>query len=202
MFISLLQVTLSLVIKFRFKLIKIKGSSVSLLITCFEDFSSIKDNTSRLVAQSLKETYSVLPVSFERCDQDLKDNDFIIQLGVAKSRHIITIERFAHNLAHSPQQADNDSLAPENLKIIHDGPVALESTIPYDIIKDLPGNWQWSLSAGSYVCNALYFKTLHRYPKSKVVFIHFPYHLDMPKPDQALAEYTKLISLLCAKIRS
>jgi pyrrolidone-carboxylate peptidase len=138
-------------------------------LTCFEDFQGIKENTSRLVVQSFKLPHQVLPVSFNRCGQNLKtDFDFLIQVGVAASRREITIERYAHNLAHSPGQADNDSLAPTRQKIIENAPLALETTIDVGQLDQLQGDWQWSLSAGSYVCNALYFKTLWGLKKKPV----------------------------------
>tara|TARA_R110002049_G_scaffold135956_1_gene295584 strand:+ start:96 stop:626 length:531 start_codon:yes stop_codon:yes gene_type:complete len=175
---------------------------VSLLITCFEDFSTIKENTSRLVASQLSEKYQVLPVSFTRCDENIIEHDHIIQLGVAQSRDAITIERYAHNLAHSPIQADNDLLRPENEKILKEGPLALESTFDYEFFEGLSGDWKWSLSAGSYVCNALYYKSLYRLTKSKIVFIHLPYHLNQKSPELALEAYRDFVQSICNKIKS
>ncbi len=68
------------------------------LITCFENFDGVSDNTSKKVVESLGLPYLNLPVSFDRCDASLPDDlDFIIQVGVAASRSEITIERYAHN---------------------------------------------------------------------------------------------------------
>lgn len=159
------------------------------LITCFEDFSNIQENSSRLAVEALGLPYQILPVSFERCDQTLpKDLDLIIQVGVAASRENISIERYGHNLAHSPGQSDNDQVSPIQQRLIKEGPAAIETNVSIDIIDSITGNWTWSLSAGSYVCNALYFKTLYRMPQTKSLFIHIPYHLSSPSPQQSLED--------------
>lgn len=165
------------------------------LITCFEDFSSIKENTSRIVAEKLNLPFKVLPVSFSDCDNWInEDYDFIIQLGVAASRSIVTIERFAHNLAHSPKQADNQGVLPNNSRVDLEAPLCLETTIPFDDINKIKGNWEWSYSAGTYVCNSLYFKSLWKYKKTKVIFIHLPYHLNQKDPSKAIDEYCDIVS--------
>ena len=165
------------------------------LITCFEDFSTIKENTSRIVAEKLKLPFKVLPVSFNDCDKTLtEDYDFIIQLGVAASRNIVTIERFAHNLAHSPKQADNKGLAPSHQRINDDESLCLETNIAIEELANMKGQWEWSYSAGTYVCNSLYFKALWKYKKTKVIFIHLPYHLNQKDPSKAIDEYCDIVS--------
>lgn len=164
------------------------------LITCFEDFSSVTENTSRIVAQKLNLPYKVLPVSFSECDKPLSDNyDFIIELGVAVSRDIVTIERFAHNLAHSPLQADNDARQPKHERIIDQADLCLETQVDHTLIDQIGGKWQWSYSAGSYVCNALYFKSLWSLKKTKVLFIHLPYHLNQTDSVKAIDEYCSIV---------
>tara|TARA_R110000868_G_scaffold306986_4_gene568440 strand:- start:110 stop:643 length:534 start_codon:yes stop_codon:yes gene_type:complete len=173
------------------------------IITCFENFDSISDNTSKKVVESLALPNLVLPVSFKRCDESLPGNlDFMIQVGVAASRNRITIERYAHNLAHSPVQADNDGQKPLNDQIVTTAPIALETNFDFELIDSVEGNWDWSLSAGSYVCNALYFKTLHRFPKMKTIFVHIPYHLSQPDQQASLEQSAKLIKELWLKITS
>ena len=165
------------------------------LITCFENFDGVSDNTSKKVVESLGFPCLALPVSFERCDGPIPDDlDFIVQVGVAASRNEITIERYAHNLAHSPVQPDNDGKKPLHQVIAKNSPVALETNVEIDLIDTIPGKWSWSLSAGSYVCNALYFKSLLRFPKAKIVFIHIPYHLKQERPEASLKESADLIT--------
>lgn len=165
------------------------------LITCFENFDGVSDNTSKKVVESLNLPSLVLPVSFNRCDQSLpQDMDFIIQVGVAASRSEITIERYAHNLAHSPTQPDNDGQKPVHQRIVQHAPLALETNIEVNLLDTIPGKWSWSLSAGSYVCNALYFKTLLNLPNTKTVFLHIPYHLKMDDPEKSLQHSAQLIT--------
>lgn len=171
------------------------------LITCFEDFSNVSENSSRLIVEKLGLPYQILPVSFKNCDQSLPtDLDFIIQVGVAASRNKITIERYAHNLAHSPLQTDNDGHCPQHEVIIANAPTAIETNFSPALIDEINGSWEWSLSAGSYVCNALYFKALYRMPKTKVIFIHVPHHLKSDDPAQSLNEGRELLLDAWAKI--
>lgn len=164
------------------------------LITCFEDFSTIKENTSRIVAEKLNLPFKVLPLSFVDCDTLIsEDYDFIIQLGVAASRKIVNIERYAHNLAHSPKQADNLGLTPIHKKIVENEILLLETSIGIEDLNSLKGNWEWSYSAGTYVCNSLYFKSLYRFPKAKIIFIHLPYHLTQDDPINAINEFEAII---------
>lgn len=171
------------------------------LITCFEDFADVRDNTSRLVVEKLNLPYKVLPVSFERCDHELPDGlDVLIQVGVAASRSKITIERYAHNLQHSATQADNDDQKPIHQEIYKGAPAAIETNINPKLFDDLPGLWEWSLSAGSYVCNALYFKSLYRLKNTQIIFIHIPHHLKANDPQQSLIESQEFILNVWSKI--
>lgn len=146
------------------------------LITCFEDFSNVSENTSRLLVEKLSLPYKVLPVTFKDCDHDIPhDLDFLILVGVAASRSKITVERFAHNLNHSPVQADNNGYRPIHESIVANGPLALASTVSPLLMDQIKGAWDWSTSAGSYVCNALYYKCLYRFPQTKIIFIHVPH---------------------------
>ncbi len=164
------------------------------LITCFEDFSSIKENTSRIVAEKLNLPFKVLPVSFSDCDNLIsEDYDFIIQLGVAASRNIVTFERYAHNLAHSPKQSDNLGVTPFNKEVIEGADLCLETRVAFNDLNSLQGDWEWSYSAGTYVCNSLYFKSLQRFPETKIIFIHLPYHLNQREPKEALNKYSEIV---------
>ena len=157
------------------------------LMTCFEDFSNVKDNTSRLCVETLGIPYQILPVSYKSCDQTLPtDLDVLIQVGVAASRDKISIERYAHNLMHAPTQSDNDGYVASHEVILSHAPSALETRIDVNLIEQINGEWEWSLSAGSYVCNALYFKSLFRFPKTKILFIHVPHHLKASNPEAEL----------------
>lgn len=146
------------------------------LITCFEDFSNVSENTSRLLVEKMSLPYKVLPVTFAGCDRDIpEDLDFLILVGVAASRSKITVERYAHNLNHSPIQPDNNGHKPIHEVICPEGDIALKTQIDPNKIDQIEGNWEWSTSAGSYVCNALYYKCLYHFPKTKTIFIHVPH---------------------------
>ncbi len=106
--------------------------------------------------------------------------DVIICVGQAGGRCAVMPEYVAINLRNA-SMADNRGNMPREESIRTDGPAAYFSTIPCSKIVDavreagIPG--AISYSAGTYVCNDLFYSLRHRYEDTavRVGFIHVPY---------------------------
>lgn len=165
-----------------------------ILITGFEPFSDIKKNPSEVLVHDLSEALSshsdlqvtkiILPVDYQKADAVLKPidfshYDFVFQFGVAAKRQRVSLERVALNWIES-QIPDNSGTHITQKKIDSDSPEAKFNLL------DLAGishelNLQYnncvevSLSAGAYLCNFVYFKTLTK--TAQCLFIHIPTRL-------------------------
>ena len=106
--------------------------------------------------------------------------DAILCVGQAGGRDAVTPEMTAINLRYA-SIADNDGNRPQDEPIVPQGPAAYFSTLPARKMAaaiaafGLPG--KVSYSAGTFVCNDLFYSLLHHYSASsiKVGFIHVPF---------------------------
>lgn len=144
----------------------------TVLLTGFEPFGGGTTNPSADVAHALDgETLDgatiigrVLPVSFAASAAELErlvaehQPDLIIALGLADGREAITPERVAINYADA-RIPDNDGAQPRDEPLDADGPAARFTGLPVKRIvralTDAGHPATVSLTAGSYVCNAL-----------------------------------------------
>jgi pyroglutamyl-peptidase len=147
------------------------------LVTGFEPFGGAAYNPSGELARRLGElghpdchlVGEVLPVSFSRAPGvlataiDAHHPDIVVMLGLAENRHAITPERVAINLADA-RIADNDGDQPTDAALEPHGPSARFATLPVKQIASAIANAgipaEVSLSAGSYVCNAVMYAAL------------------------------------------
>lgn len=164
------------------------------LVTGFEPFAGAPVNPSGELVRRLTElghpdcriVGEVLPVSFDRAAGllaaaiDAHEPDIVIALGLAESRHAITPERVAINLADAPI-ADNDGDQPRDAEIEHGGPAARFTGLPVKAIAHaldaagIPSDI--SLTAGSYVCNHVFYQLMGlaaARPGLRAGFIHVP----------------------------
>ena len=148
-----------------------------MLVTGFEPFDGAAHNPSGELARRLGELGhpdchligEVLPVSFSRAPGllaaaiDSHDPDVVVMLGLAENRHAITPERVAINLADA-RIADNDGDQPTDAPLEPHGPAARFALLPIKHIALAISNAgiaaDVSLSAGSYVCNAVMYAAL------------------------------------------
>jgi len=144
-----------------------------------------------------------IPTSFRRSKDviiKLTDEikpDFIISVGQAGGRNGITIERVAINCMDATI-SDNDGIIPEDEFIIPDGPAAYFSSLPIknmaEAIKNIGIRASVSNTAGTFVCNALMYNTLHYIASAgadiKSGFIHVPY-----LPEQILNKNPEIPSM-------
>lgn len=98
-------------------------------------------------------------------------------LGVAASRDRISLEKVALNWNES-EYPDNSGRKIEMGLIDPDQPLALMTVFPVNELflelKSFAPKIHISFSAGSYVCNNVYFKVLHYFPDKKSLFVHVP----------------------------
>jgi pyroglutamyl-peptidase len=98
-------------------------------------------------------------------------------LGQAAGRKNICLEKIALNWRQSTQP-DEAGYIPETTFIENGRELATMTKFPVDVVaqqlKQQGHPIEISFSAGTYVCNDLYFKTLTEFPNVKSVFIHVP----------------------------
>lgn len=163
---------------------------MSQLITGFEPFGGMSYNPSEEVAKHFR-GFS-LPVvrykSFELVKEVIlkKKPTVILMTGLAKESEAIRLERIAINL-DDYSIPDNEGNFPREEKIIPDGPAAYFSSLPirelYQSLHEQSIPVQVSLSAGSFLCNHLFYQVMHFLSQKQwnipAGFIHLPDN--MPK---------------------
>lgn len=114
----------------------------------------------------------------------------VLCLGQAEGRADITLERVAVNLRNA-RIPDNGGYAPIEEPVVPEGPDTLPSALPLeDLTRDLQAlghRVSISNSAGTFVCNDLFYGLMHVLRDSTVVggFIHLPI---LPEQRRGLAE--------------
>ena len=160
------------------------------LITGFEKFAAAQSNPTEEML--LNFTYDdaivktqVLPVTYASAFSELQtvikefSPDFILLCGLAEHRKRISIEKIGINYINS-QIADNAGEQPLDVKISESGDdghfSTLETTAMVCYLQQCQIDSKVSLSAGSYLCNFVLYKTLEMLKGSsvKVTFVHFP----------------------------
>lgn len=173
-------------------------SQPRLLLTGFAPFGGESVNPSTLVAQHLHDRQlaghrvvaAQLPVVFEDAAQDLwslvrKHHPLLVVcLGQAGGRASLCVERVALNLADAPVP-DNLGQQPLDAAVVPGAPAAYFSTLPVKAMAQaiahsgVPG--EVSLSAGSFVCNHVFYSLLHQlatvrsFSAVRAGLIHLPY---------------------------
>lgn len=156
---------------------------MKILITGFEPFSNNKINPSELVINELRKDYDVLllPVSYHKAPIILNNTinkikpDIIISLGLASNRDKISLELIGINYMGS-NISDNDGILIKGQKINDDLDDGLITNFNLnkllDKLKEANIDCSLSTSAGTYICNLVYFTSLN-YTKNSL-FIHLP----------------------------
>ena len=165
---------------------------MNILITGFEPFGKRNKNNSWDVAKSFngKESFTVLllPVSFSGAYKEVIEEiekhsyDIIIMIGeTSSSVDHIRLERVAINFKDSIN-VDNDGIKADEEMIIQEAPNAYFTKFPLKKIvsqlKEAEYPVKVSNSAGTFVCNSLYFNILHYIEtnqlNTKALFVHVP----------------------------
>jgi pyroglutamyl-peptidase len=167
----------------------------SLLITAFEPFGGDESNITDEILQTLSRdttdmgdiTYLTLPVSRDDALPALFDAierhkpDTVVCLGQANDRSEISIEKVAVNLC-CYRIPDNKGEQPDDEPVVMDGPAAYFATLP---VNELVGRLNAegiaahiSFSAGTYVCNSVFYGLLHFIERTSLGtrggFVHVP----------------------------
>lgn len=167
----------------------------AVLLTGFEPFGGAQVNPSWLAVKRLhgrvirghRIVAGRLPVVFARSLPALQwqlkkvKPALVICVGLADGRTEITPERVAVNLDHA-RIADNAGRKPADKRIVPGGPTAYWSTLPVKAIvralrkRGIPA--RVSRSAGTYVCNHVFYGLMHELVRSgnrvRGGFIHVP----------------------------
>ncbi len=171
-------------------------SARRVLVTAFEPFEGEAMNPSLEIALRLEHRMihdhrieiQILPVAFAHTREPLRrrlageEFALAIGLGLAGGRSSISLERIAINLIDA-RIADNAGAQPIEQAVIADGPAAYFATLPLKAMRQalvgagIPA--QISFSAGSYVCNQVFYLLMHelgqRPSSARAGFIHLPY---------------------------
>jgi pyroglutamyl-peptidase len=166
-----------------------------ILLGGFEPFHGERRNPSRDVARALdgelvghlRVKALEMPVVYGRATRQLaaaiarQRPAAVLCLGQAGGRPVISLERVAINLADGPHR-DNAGRREADKPVVGGGPDAYFARLPLRQIaramaaRRIPATL--SLSAGSFLCNAVMYAALHelrRRPAVPCGFIHLPY---------------------------
>ncbi|HQT84753.1 MAG: pyroglutamyl-peptidase I [Acidiphilium sp. 37-64-53] len=172
-----------------------------ILITGFEPFDGDTINPSALLVDSLATTPPpgatliplILPCAFAPLHHTLQtalethQPAITISFGLAGNRQGISLERVALNIIDA-RIPDNEGNAPIDEPVLPNAPAAYFATLPIKAamaaLHAAGIDAHISQTAGTYVCNAAAFTTMHlattRYPTMRAGFIHIPYLPTMP----------------------
>jgi pyroglutamyl-peptidase len=184
---------------------------MKILITGFEPFGESAINPSQMLVESLNERdftkagmiKAVLPVDQTQAPEKLTElitqyqPNALLAFGLALGRPKISLERVALNLKDF-RIPDNQGVTVTDQPIHPDGPAAYFSTLPLRsmlnalVSAGIPA--ELSLSAGSYLCNLVFYTMMHTLAlqglNRPAGFVHLP-----ALPEQA-AESKKSIPSL------
>ena len=168
---------------------------MKILVTGFEPFGGEDRNPSAEVVEKLPDKISgaeivklIIPVVREKSSTEIKkavekfSPDMILSIGQAGGRSAISVERVAVNL-DDYRIPDNEGNQPVEEPVVPGGPDGYFCTVPakqmVKAISEAGVPAQESLSAGTFVCNHVMYRTLHLlntcYPDKTFGFIHIPY---------------------------
>ena len=131
-----------------------------------------------------------LPVAFDASLKQLRaalretSPALVVCVGLAGGRERISLERIAVNVDDA-RIPDNDGHQPIDEAVVADGPAAYFSTLPIKSmlagLRDAGFPVEVSQTAGTYVCNHVFYGLMHALRNRRKVragFIHIPYSLE------------------------
>jgi pyroglutamyl-peptidase len=196
----------------------------TVLLTGFEPFAEHRENPSAQIAEALDgrsvERHAVrgvvLPVIFREALAELRAAitrhrpALVVCLGQGGGRPSIGVERVAINVDDA-LLADNAGSRPIDEPVVRNGPVGYWSTLPVKAIvkalRDAGIPAEVSQTAGTFVCNHVFYGLMHTLGRKKGVrggFVHVPYlpeqaaRLAGSPPGLALTEQLRAIELVVA----
>ena len=194
----------------------------TILITGFEPFGGDRRNPSAEIAQALAGTQiggctivgAVLPCVFGKSWRVLRGlvrkhrPELVICLGLAATRTEITPERVAINVDDA-RIPDNAGRQPVDRPIVRGGPTAYWSTLPIKAIvvavqrRGIAASV--SSSAGTFVCNHVFYGLLHDLRRSRSVrggFIHVPWPMDWGGDTASKISFADMVTAIEEGVRA
>ena len=174
-----------------------------IIVTGFEPFGGSARNASWEAVRQLSGVETVLlPVSFDRACRRIReiaagDAGAILCVGEAAGRDRISVERVAVNWMDA-RIPDNDGFQPVDVPVCPGRPAAWFSTLPVRRLREAVGNGEISYSAGTYVCNAVFYTLMDEIQENGNGtlggFIHVPAN-GMP-PERILEALTNAVQCI------
>ncbi|MEO1246429.1 MAG: pyroglutamyl-peptidase I [Pseudomonadota bacterium] len=166
---------------------------MTILITGFDAFGGADVNISQLVVEELADigqedlVTAVLPTSYRKAGERIRElirahrPDWVLMFGLASDTKSIRLERAALNFDDCAAP-DNDGEVRLQQRIAEQAPPSHRSSLPLsrmaEIARDFGHHVQFSLDAGGFVCNHVFFEAAHlvhtELPDSRCGFVHLP----------------------------
>ena len=168
---------------------------MKIMVTGFEPFADHAENPSQLLVQGMPDRVKedidlitiLLPVDRVKAPQIILTQlhqhqpDAVLCFGLAAGRARISLEKVALNLLDF-SIPDNQGLIVSDTPISAEGPTAFFSTLPIQSIllslKEAGIPAEISLSAGTYLCNLVFYTLMHEIARAgrpvPAGFIHLP----------------------------
>lgn len=194
---------------------------MNILITAFEPFAGNELNPSYEVLKLLPDNFCDIKIKKILCEVSFKDAfkpikeeldknsyDVVIMLGQYGGINNIRLEMASHNIISS-SKPDNDGVIPEQQPIIDGADYGYFTCIDvWSLHRKLAANGikvDISESAGTYVCNFIYFSCLNyiriHNRNIKAMFVHLPYITEQNRlPCMTLDEETNTILSILKEI--
>lgn len=193
----------------------------TVLLTGFEPFAGDVSNPSGEAVHAVAAHWvgpevlvsAVLPVTFDGAARRLRElivehrPDVVICVGLAGGRAAVGVERIAVNLLDA-RIPDNDGAQPVDEPSVAGAPAAAFSTLPVKAIAQAIGEAglpaEVSYSAGTFVCNHVFFTALDAAPSgTRAGFIHVPWSSEhAPDPDAATLPLRKIAQAVEIAVRA
>lgn len=187
------------------------NAAPKILVTGFRPFLGADTNPSELLSLELSKNLTgvdslILPVEFGRAFEVFslhlqnRSYEHVLMLGLASGRKKIGFEKIGLNWVQTEHRDEGGTL-PESGPIESDLPLALMSPVAiekyYAALRAESYEVEISFSAGTFVCNDLYFRVLSKFPKLKAVFIHVPstQELEMPQQQKIIQRIIELLKI-------
>lgn len=171
----------------------------TVLLTGFDAFGGDQINPSADAVRSVAAAWvreerlvtDILPVSFDGAAARLRElihthtPDLIVSVGLAGGRARVGVERVAINLADA-RIPDNSGAQPRDAECVTGAPAAYFATAPVKAIvaaldqAGIPA--ELSYSAGTFVCNHVFYTARHSAPHARSVFVHVPWAHGQGRP--------------------